>query len=261
MSRLTATGQAANINWFQEVQRMFRVPAHKREHIDLTSAYFRITLMLACTVLHELVHAFSNAYFENSTPLAQPREPWIRGTRCNEQGCCFEQHSTHQPQVHLGPNHCYAIWCFLRGTVGSMVRSTCRRQFLRYALCQQGRLESASSCRGLAWKLSRCLRFLCGRLCCGNARREDSGARTVGIIATVSHADVCLFLLGIMPCCVCTIPSLQLIGHETLVLTVFADSGAAASDDLALDLASSAGRARLLQRIVTRGGGGGSSTR
>ncbi|KAG9761004.1 hypothetical protein KCU73_g2603, partial [Aureobasidium melanogenum] len=91
MSRLTATGQAANINWFQEVQRMFRVPAHKREHIDLTSAYFRITLMLACTVLHELVHAFSNAYFENPTPLAQPREPWIRGTRCNEQGCCFEQ--------------------------------------------------------------------------------------------------------------------------------------------------------------------------
>jgi hypothetical protein len=48
---------------------------------------------------------------------------------------------------------------------------------------------------------------------------------------------------------------------KTLVLTVFADSGAAASDDLALDLASSAGRARLLQRIRTRGGGGGSSAR
>ena len=48
------SGQAANINWFYEVQRMFRVPAHKREHIDLVSAYFRISLMLANTILHEL---------------------------------------------------------------------------------------------------------------------------------------------------------------------------------------------------------------
>lgn len=70
---------------------MFRVPAHKREHIDLASAYFRITLMLANTILHEFVHAFCNAYFEDPIPLLQPREPWIRGTRCNEQGCCFEQ--------------------------------------------------------------------------------------------------------------------------------------------------------------------------
>ncbi|KAG9693604.1 hypothetical protein KCU95_g6404, partial [Aureobasidium melanogenum] len=91
MSRLHSTGQANNINWFQEVQRMFRVPAHKREHIDMNSAHFRITLMLASTILHEFVHAFCNAYFEDPNPFVQPREPWIRGTRCNEQGCCFEQ--------------------------------------------------------------------------------------------------------------------------------------------------------------------------
>lgn len=48
---------------------------------------------------------------------------------------------------------------------------------------------------------------------------------------------------------------------ETLVLAVLADSGAAASDDLALDLASSTGRARLFEPIWTRGGGGGSSAR
>jgi len=62
------SGQAANINWFYEVQRMFRVPAHKREHIDLVSAYFRISLMLANTILHESVHAFNNAYFEDPIP-------------------------------------------------------------------------------------------------------------------------------------------------------------------------------------------------
>lgn len=47
--------------------------------------------MLANTILHEFVHAFCNAYFEDPIPWFQPREPWIRGTRCNEQGCCFEQ--------------------------------------------------------------------------------------------------------------------------------------------------------------------------
>jgi hypothetical protein len=69
---------------------MHHIPAAKREHIDLTSSHFRITLNLATSILHEFTHAFINAYFEVSDIFTEPREPWIRGTRCNEQGYCFE---------------------------------------------------------------------------------------------------------------------------------------------------------------------------
>ncbi|KAI4716847.1 hypothetical protein E4T48_06979 [Aureobasidium sp. EXF-10727] len=83
-------GKADTMNPFWQLQRMARIPAHKRENIDALSVQMRTHLMLACTVIHELAHAFCNAYFESLTPFIQPREPWLRGTRSNEQGCCLE---------------------------------------------------------------------------------------------------------------------------------------------------------------------------
>jgi len=92
ISSIKAAGTQDTHNWFGEVQRMARIPAHKREHIDLGSAHARVITMLACTILHEFTHAFIAAHFEQplTLPIWQPVEPWVRGDRSNEQGECFE---------------------------------------------------------------------------------------------------------------------------------------------------------------------------
>lgn len=72
---------------------MARIPAHKREHIDVDSVHARLTFTLANTILHEFVHAFIDAHFDQLMmlpPITHPLEPWLRGTRSNEQGHCFE---------------------------------------------------------------------------------------------------------------------------------------------------------------------------
>jgi hypothetical protein len=79
-----------SVNAFHVFQRMAHIPAGSREHVDVRSLQYRLVLMVTATVLHEFVHAFVDAYFECFDVLTEPREPWLRGTRCNEQGYTFE---------------------------------------------------------------------------------------------------------------------------------------------------------------------------
>ncbi|THW11392.1 hypothetical protein D6D24_07242 [Aureobasidium pullulans] len=56
------------------------------------SAIYRTILMLAVTMVHEFIHAFSMAYFEKSDFSDEPDEPWVKGNRSNEQGHSFENY-------------------------------------------------------------------------------------------------------------------------------------------------------------------------
>ena len=75
-------------------------PDHQFQ-INPSSAIYRTILMLAVTMVHEFVHAFSMAYFEKSDFSDDPDEPWVKGNRSNEQGHSFEDYIFSGPPAPL----------------------------------------------------------------------------------------------------------------------------------------------------------------
>ncbi|KAK6008193.1 hypothetical protein QM012_000096 [Aureobasidium pullulans] len=80
---------------YEDSYTMAGIHPSRRPPISHVSAIYRTGLSLAATMLHELTHAFTMAYFETtrSKILDNPCEPWVRGDRANEQGWAFENYA------------------------------------------------------------------------------------------------------------------------------------------------------------------------